>query len=118
MMMGDMVLLEDQANPVMSVALENGLEVTALHNHFFWDSPKVMFMHIGGTGNPEALATAVGKVFSTIKETSNGKGEKPFFETDPSKTTLDPKKIEDILGKKGELNKGVYLWPLDNDEWS
>lgn len=108
MMMGDMVLLEDQVNPVMSVALENGLEVTALHNHFFWDSPKVMFMHIGGTGNLEALATAVGKVFSKIKETSNGKGEKPFFEIDPSKTTLDPKKIEDILGVKGESKDGVY----------
>src|SRR5512143_1866670 len=48
MVMGDMVLLEDQVNPVMSVALENGLEVTALHNHFFWETPKVMFMHIGG----------------------------------------------------------------------
>src|SRR5882762_4524674 len=48
MMMGDTVLLEDQVNPVMTVALDNGLEVTALHNHFFWDTPKVMFMHIGG----------------------------------------------------------------------
>ena len=46
--MGDLVLLEDQVNPVMSAALDNGLEVTALHNHFFWDTPKVMFMHIGG----------------------------------------------------------------------
>ena len=108
MMMGDMVLLEDQVNPVMSVALDNGLEVTALHNHFFWDSPKVMFMHIGGTGNPEALATAVGKVFSKIKETSNGKGEKPFFEIDPSKTSFDPKKIDEILGKSGKMTDGVY----------
>ncbi len=108
MMMGDMVMTEDQVNPVMSVALDNDLEVTALHNHFFWDSPKVMFMHIGGTGNPETLATAVGKVFAKIKETSGGKGEKPYFEVDPSKTTLDPKKIEDILGVKGELKDGVY----------
>ena len=54
MVMGDMVLLEDQVNPVMSVALTNGLEVTALHNHFFWDTPKVMFMHIGGMGSTEA----------------------------------------------------------------
>ena len=51
MVMGDMVLLEDQVNPVMSVALENGLTVTALHNHFVWDAPKVMFMHIGGMGD-------------------------------------------------------------------
>jgi Domain of Unknown Function (DUF1259) len=69
MVMGDMVLLEDQVNPVMSVALTTGLEVTALHNHFFWESPKVMFMHIGGMGSTEALAGAVGKVFATIKET-------------------------------------------------
>jgi len=108
MMMGDMVMTEDQVNPVMSVALDNGLEVTALHNHFFWDSPKVMFMHIGGTGSSEMLAAAVGKVFTKIKETSGGKGEKPYFEIDPSKTTLDPKKIEDILGLKGELKDGVY----------
>ncbi len=108
MMMGDMVLLEDQVNVVMDAALNNGLEVTALHNHFFWDSPKVMFMHIGGTGNPETLAAAVGKVFTKIKETSGGKGEKPYFEIDSSKTTLDPKKIEDILGIKGELKDGVY----------
>jgi len=108
MVMGDMVLLEDQVNPVMSVALNNGLEVTALHNHFFWDSPKVMFMHIGGMGDPETLARAIGKVFSKIKETSGGKGEKPFLEIDPSKTTLDPKKIETILGVSGELKDGVY----------
>ncbi len=108
MVMGDMVLLEDQVNLVMNVALDNGLEVTALHNHFFWDSPKVMFMHIGGMGDPETLAGAVGKVFTKIKETSGGKGEKPFFEIDPSRTTLDPKKIEAILGVTGDLKDGVY----------
>jgi hypothetical protein len=61
MVMGDMVLTEDQVNPVMSAALESGLEVTALHNHLFWDAPKVMFMHIGGMGAEGKLATAVGK---------------------------------------------------------
>src|SRR5216117_2648064 len=68
--MGDMVLLEDQVNPVLSTALDNGLEVTALHNHFLWDTPRVMFMHIGGMGSEETLAEAVGKVFAKIKETS------------------------------------------------
>jgi Domain of Unknown Function (DUF1259) len=53
MVMGDMVMLEDQVNPVMSVALDNGLEVTALHNHFFWDTPKIMFMHVGGMGDED-----------------------------------------------------------------
>ena len=108
MVMGDMVLLEDQVNPVMSVALTNGLEVTALHNHFFWDSPKVMFMHIGGMGSTEMLAGAVGKVFATIKETSGGKGSVPHAELDPAKTSLDPKPLEEILGTKGQMANGVY----------
>ena len=108
MVMGDQVLLEDQVNPVMSVALENGLEVTALHNHFFWDKPKVMFMHIGGMGDEQKLAAAVGKVFAKIKQTSGGKGETPTADIDPSKTSLDPAKIEAVLGHKGQLDKGVY----------
>ena len=108
MVMGDLVLLEDQVNPVMSVALDNGLEVTALHNHFFWDTPKVMFMHIGGMGDEAALATAVGKVFARIKDTSGGKGETPKADVDPAKTTLDPAKIDAVLGHKGDLASGVY----------
>src|SRR5438034_7643952 len=108
MVMGDTTLLEDQVNPVMSVALDNGLEVTALHNHFFWDSPKVMFMHIGGMSAQDALATAVGKVFAKIKETSGGAGEVPKADIDPAKTTLDPARIESVLGRKGELANGVY----------
>jgi len=106
--MGDMVLLEDQVNPVMSVALDSGLEVTALHNHFFWDNPKVMFMHIGGMGDEARLAGAVGKVFAKIKETSGGKGDVPTVDIDPAKSSLDPKRIDAILGKSGELKDGVY----------
>src|SRR3954470_6413061 len=56
MVMGDIVLLENEVNPVMSAALESGLEVTALHNHFLWESPRVMFMHIGGIGDETTLA--------------------------------------------------------------
>ncbi len=108
MVMGDMVLLEDQVNPVMSVALDNGLEVTALHNHFLWDSPKVMFMHIGGMGDEEKLAAAVGKVFAKMKDTSLARGDAPGADIDPEKSTLDPKKIDAVLGKPGELSNGVY----------
>jgi hypothetical protein len=108
MVMGDMVLLEDQVNPVMSVALQNGLEVTALHNHFFWDAPKVMFMHIGGMGDEAKVAGAVGKVFTKIKDTSGGKGEVPRVELSPAQTSLDPKAIEEVLGVKGQLANGVY----------
>jgi hypothetical protein len=106
--MGDTVMLEDQVNPVMSTALDNGLEVTALHNHFFWDSPKVMFMHIGGMGDEKTLAAAVGKVFAKIHETSGGKGVVPRADIDPAKSTLDPKKIDAVLGNTGELKNGVY----------
>jgi hypothetical protein len=106
--MGDIVLLEDQVNPVMSVALTNGLDVTALHNHFFWDTPKVMFMHIGGMGSAETLAGGVGKVFATVKETSGGKGTVPHAELDPARTSLDPKPVEEILGVKGQMANGVY----------
>jgi hypothetical protein len=56
MVMGDVVLLEDEVNPAMSAALDAGLEVTALHNHFFYESPRVMYMHIGGGGTAEQLA--------------------------------------------------------------
>src|SRR5438067_6145057 len=108
MIMGDTTLLEDQVNPVMSVALDNGLEVTALHNHFFWDSPKVMFMHIGGMGDEAKLAEAVGKVFAKIKETSGGKGETINADIDTSKSSIDPKKIDQVIGQPGELNKGIY----------
>jgi Domain of Unknown Function (DUF1259) len=108
MMMGDTTMLEDQVNPVMSVALDSGLEVTALHNHFFWDTPKVMFMHIGGMSDEEKLASGVGKVFAKIKETSGGNGQVPKADLDPAKTSLDPKNIESIMGMKGQLGSGVY----------
>ncbi len=108
MMMGDMVLLQDQVNPVMSIALENGLQVTALHNHFFWESPRIMFMHIGGSGDPEKLASAVGKVFAKIKEAKSEMNDLPKVNSDPAKTSLDPQKINTILGHEGQLKDGVY----------
>jgi hypothetical protein len=106
--MGDLVLLEDQVNPVMSIALDEGLEVTALHNHFFWDTPKVMFMHIGGMADQDKLAASVGRVFAKIVDTAGGKGAVPRTEIDPARSTLDPQKIETMLGVKGTLASGVY----------
>ena len=108
MLMGDTVLLEDQVGPVMSVALDNGLEVTALHNHFFGDSPKVMFMHIGGLGDEEQLATAIGKVYAKLKETAGGKGSFPITEIDPAKSTMKTEVISKIFGTKGDLKDGIY----------
>src|SRR5438067_2172006 len=68
MMMGDTVVLEDEVNPAMSAALDAGLEVTALHNHFFFDQPKVYFMHIGGMGDTRQLATGVKAVYDRVAQ--------------------------------------------------
>src|SRR5881398_2627382 len=68
MVMGDTVLFEDEVNPVMAVAFENGLEVTALHKHFFYEQPRVFFMHISGGGTVDQLASAVRKVYDKVKE--------------------------------------------------
>jgi len=105
MVMGDMVLTEDQVNPVMSTALENGLEVTALHNHFLGESPRVMFMHVAGNGSLETLAGAMGKVFARIKEPGT---PLPTADIDPANSQLDVDKIGGILGHKGDLSNGVY----------
>jgi len=105
MVMGDMVLTEDQVNPVMSVALDNGLEVTALHNHFLGESPRVMFMHVGGHGSLDNLAGAVGKVFARIKEPGV---PLPNATIDPANTQLDVDRLADIMGHRGDLASGVY----------
>src|SRR5213592_4136189 len=68
MVMGDTVLFEDEVNPAMSAAVDNGLNVTALHNHFFFDQPNVFFMHIEGEGTAEKLASAVKKVYDAPKQ--------------------------------------------------
>src|SRR5436190_2152478 len=68
MVMGDLVLMQDEVNPVMSAALENGLQVTALHNHFFYDEPKVYFMHIGGEGETATLAKGVRAALEVVKK--------------------------------------------------
>src|SRR5881628_3552293 len=76
MVMGDTVLFEDEVNAAMIAAVDNGLSVTALHNHFFFDQPKVFFMHIEGEGSVEKLAGAVRKVYDAIK-TIRGSNLKP-----------------------------------------
>ena len=59
--MGDLVLTEDEVNPVMSALLENGLDVTALHNHFFWEQPRIFYMHVHGMGAAADLARRSGR---------------------------------------------------------
>ena len=111
MVMGDTVLFQDEVNPVMSVALDNGLAVTALHNHFFYDEPKVYFMHISGMGDVEKLATAVRKVWDKIKDirAANPKPAATFGSTAlPSTNSISGGTIESVLGAKGQANNGMF----------
>jgi hypothetical protein len=110
MVMGDNVLFQDEVNPVMSVALENGLDVTALHNHFFFDEPKVYFMHISGMGNSETLAKAVGKVYAKVHEIRAAKPEPATSfgaKALPEKSSITPEPLEKILGVKVVAQDGM-----------
>jgi len=108
--MGDMTLVEDEVTPAMDAALANGLDVTALHNHFSFDHPRVLFMHIAGTGTTEQLATGVKKVLDAIKEV-RGKSPTPAEgfggATIPAQNTIDPKRLEAILGAQAQAKDGM-----------
>jgi hypothetical protein len=111
MVMGDLALAEDEVNPVMSVALENGLEVTALHNHFFFDKPRIMFMHIGGSGSAEALAGAVRKCSERWREirTASAQPAESFGRPAvPATNTITGSAISAIVGASGQANGGMY----------
>jgi hypothetical protein len=113
--MGDTVLFEDEANPAMSVALESGLSVTALHNHFFFDHPKIYFMHIEGQGTTEQLATAVRKVYDKIKEmrAANPQLKDSFGGTAlPEKNSISPEPLNKVFGMSGEVNNGMVKFTI------
>ncbi|MBI3850035.1 MAG: DUF1259 domain-containing protein [Verrucomicrobia bacterium] len=111
MVMGDLVLFQDEVNPVMSAALDAGLNVTALHNHFFFDEPKVFFMHIGGEGSVERVATGVRKALDKVKEirAATPQPAKSFNGARlPAQSSITGKAIEDLLGIKGQANNGMF----------
>ena len=104
---GDLLLTEEQVNPVLGRALESGLEVTGLHNHFLWDEPRVMYMHFHGQGEIAALATAVGRVFAGVRDIDL-RSPHPDWTVDPAQTTLKTEPIDAVLGVKGQMMAGVY----------
>ncbi|WP_433695132.1 DUF1259 domain-containing protein [Paraburkholderia phenoliruptrix] len=109
-MMGDTVLFEDEVNPAMSAALDAGLEVTALHNHFFFDQPKVYFMHIGGHGDAAKLAEGVRKVYDRIAEvrSAHADPESAFPGQIGSPSSISPAPLEAVFGSKGQTNNGMF----------
>jgi Domain of Unknown Function (DUF1259) len=110
MVMGDTVLFEDEVNAAMSAALNNGLNVTALHNHFFFDRPKVYFMHIEGEGAVDRLAGAVRKVYDATKQiravNSNPKDSSGAAQL-PEKSSITAGPLNEIFGAQGESKDGM-----------
>jgi hypothetical protein len=103
-MMGDLVLLQEEVNPVMSALLDNGIEVTALHNHFFWDDPHVYYMHVHGMGKAATLAARVKPALDLIGHVK-GEATTPLA---TSGAALDTAKIAQIVGHAGEQSGAVY----------
>ncbi len=110
MVMGDLVLFQDEVNSVMSAALDNGLSVTALHNHFFFDDPKVYFMHIGGEGKTETLAQGVKAALDTVKKLrrENPTPAKAFLGDIPAQNSISAEPLQQILNQKGEAKDGMF----------
>jgi hypothetical protein len=111
MVMGDNVLFEDEVGPAMSAALDNGLEVTALHNHFFFEQPRIFFMHIGGMGQTEALAAAVKKVLDAPDRIRSGQATPASkYPASPAagESHITAAPLEEIFGKKGEGSNGMF----------
>lgn len=107
-MTGHFVLLQDQVNPVLSVALENGLKVTGLNNPYLWDSPRIMLMHVQGEGDALQLASAVGKILTKIKSTANGGGDFPVGNVYAPVTTINNHQLDALLGVKSQFKNDTY----------
>jgi hypothetical protein len=109
MVMGDTVVFQDEVTPAMDAAFAGGLEVTGLHNHFFYDEPKVYFMHIGGQGEPEKLAAAVKGVWDAIKKVRAAQPQpsRRFAGDVPAAGDIDAAAIDKILGHKSATQDGV-----------
>ena len=105
-MMGDLVLLQDEVNPVMSALLENGLEVTALHNHFFWDEPRMYYMHVHGHGTPAELTRKVKPALDLIGRATATPAPAPAAPA--AAPALSSSALSNIIGAPGEQTGAVY----------
>jgi hypothetical protein len=104
MVMGDLVLLETEINPVMTKLIENGIEITALHNHLLRANPATFYMHVGGMGDPIKMANAIRAALAESKTPLTASAAA----TSPSPVELDTAQLDQIIGVKGQANGGVY----------
>lgn len=124
-MMGDLVLLQDEVNPVMSALLDNGLEVSALHNHFFWDDPHVFYMHVHGHGRAVDLAKEVKPALDLIGQVQSKDNSKNTQSRDTNSAPgsvqvvegrLNKEELDRIIGHKGEVFGPVYKFTVGRDD--
>jgi biotin operon repressor len=104
MVMGDLVLLEDEINPVMTKLIENGIQITAVHNHLLRANPATFYLHIGGMGDPGKMATAIYTALGQSKTPLSA----PAPSIPPPAVELDTAQLDQIFGVKGQANGGVY----------
>jgi hypothetical protein len=108
MVMGDLVLLENEIKPVMTKMIENGLDITAVHNHLLRASPTTFYMHVGGHGDPVKLATAIRTALAESKTPLTP----PTAAAVPPAIDLDTAQLDQIIGVKGQANGGVYQFAV------
>ena len=114
-LMGDLVLLQDEVNPVMSALLEGGFDVTALHNHFFWDEPRMFYMHVHGHGSAAELARKLKPAIDLIGKGSAG-ASPPAPSSAPSANALNTARLVEIVGAQGEQTGAVYKFTLPRND--
>jgi hypothetical protein len=114
MIMGDIILTETDLAPFQQEIIRQGLTITAIHNHFIRNHPNVMYMHIGGMGKTDEMASKVKAVFDKVTEL---RGKNPSSASaDSVENTIDTKKLDGILGYKGEMSKGVYKYTISRPD--
>src|SRR3954452_5934663 len=112
MVMGDLVLLETEINPVMQKLIEGGLDITAVHNHLLRSSPATFYMHVGGHGDPAKMAAVIRDALGASKTPL----ATPAAAGPPPAVDLDTAQLEQIIGAKGQANGGVYQFNVPRRE--
>src|ERR1700680_2832572 len=115
-MMGDLVLTQDEVNPVMSALLDNGVEVSALHNHFLWDEPRMFYMHVHAHGKPADLARQLKPALDLIGKSTTRPTSTSAAPGAASATTIDTAKLAQIVGTQGEQTGAVYKITIGRDD--
>lgn len=112
MMMGDLVLTETDLKPVQQEVIQQGLAITAVHNHFIRNHPNIIYMHVDGTGTTAAMAEKAKTILATIATLRKGNPAAGKASSEAVVNTIDTKMLDNILGATAEMSKGVYKYTI------